>query len=113
MNNEPSAPPISADGKWWWDGRQWRPVRPQKSSDPVKILLWAIGAPAVGIFSLVETAGAFSGWFHPWIPAIGLTLSVITFARWRVTKVSLLGVLAISGLILNVLAGIAVLYELH
>jgi hypothetical protein len=22
----PSDPQISGDGKWWWDGRQWRPM---------------------------------------------------------------------------------------
>ena len=25
---------VSPDGKWWWDGREWKPVQPPQAPPP-------------------------------------------------------------------------------
>jgi S1-C subfamily serine protease len=67
----PAAPPqYSPDGRWWWDGQRWVPVRPlapaarprsPRSRTPVWI---AIAALLIGAIALTVVAGSTS-----WLPA--------------------------------------------
>jgi hypothetical protein len=28
------APVVSPDGRWWWDGREWKPIQPSEPPAP-------------------------------------------------------------------------------
>jgi hypothetical protein len=65
----PPSPPVSPDGKFYWDGQRWVPLQtpPQPISPPTG------PRPAVtaGVVTLVGCGIAIVGTFLPWISAIG------------------------------------------
>jgi hypothetical protein len=86
------------------------PPPPQASQlsvqDWIWTFLWPIGGGGAGALSLYEL---WSGRFHVFGPLIGLGLSGVGILTWRATKGAsrgILGVLAVTGVALNLLAGV-------
>jgi len=83
-----AAPPqVSPDGSWFWDGRQWQPVHPQRQSQrsaPHEFSAWVL----LGLL-VIDLAG-----YLPGIPGLTSALAalVILFADPR-------GLLTLNGLV--------------
>jgi hypothetical protein len=75
--------------------------------DWIWTFLWPIGGVGAGALSLYEIV--WSGRFHVFGPLIGLGLSGVGILTWRATKGGsrvILGILALTGVALNLLAGV-------
>lgn len=97
---QPASPPVSADGKWWWDGTTWRPVAAAVAPRRAWIRDWANE-------SLVMAGlGLFCGLFAAYAPlflGLGLIGGVIAIGRSPYRN------RAIAGIILNAL-GLALVF---
>jgi len=96
----PAGPPVSADGKWWWDGTAWRPMAATVLKRRAWIQDWANE-------SLVMAGlGLFCGFFAAFAPLfllLGLIGGGIALGRSPHRS------RAIAGIILNAL-GLALIF---
>ncbi|HLQ60977.1 MAG TPA: hypothetical protein VK131_03850 [Candidatus Acidoferrales bacterium] len=53
------SPPTqySPDGKWWWDGQAWQPVKPQAGLRRPPNYVWALVAGGVGLLLCLGVCG--------------------------------------------------------
>ena len=61
-------PQYSEDGRWWWDGREWRPVdtpkRRSSTKTPLLIAVAVAGAVVIGVVLLVSVLSTSVGTQH-------------------------------------------------
>lgn len=76
----PQAPHLSPDGRFFWDGAQWRPIVGLKKSKPDRRI--RIGIPAI-----------------PWVLLLGLTAIAPTYPKPLVTNVGGIVALGIAAIL--------------
>jgi hypothetical protein len=96
----PTGPPVSADGKWWWDGTVWRPMAVTVPPRRAWIRDWANE-------SLVMAGlGLFCGLFAAYAPLfllLGLIGGIVALSKSPYRN------RALAGIILNAL-GLALVF---
>jgi hypothetical protein len=96
----PAGPPVSADGKWWWDGAMWRPMAGAVPTRRAWIKDWANES------LLMAGLGMFCGFFAAFAPlflVLGLIGGVVAISRSPYRN------RAIAGIVLNAL-GLALIF---